>query len=82
MKMYLAAERKPRGLEVAARMLRPGEEGLGRTENSPHVVIRADVNCDTISLDIDGAVYKLDYGFGRLGVKDLGIVLMFMRNNL
>ena len=82
MKMYLAAERKPRGLEVAARMLRPGEEGLGRTENSPHVVIRADVNCDTISLDIDGAVYKLDYGFGRLGVKDLGIVLMFMRNKM
>ena len=72
--MYIAAERKPRGLEVSARILRPGEEGLGRTENYPNVVIRADVNCDIISLDIDGAVFKLEYDFGRLGVKDLGTV--------
>ena len=41
-------------------------------ENSPHVIMNADVNCDTITLTVDGVVYKLDYGFGRLGVRDLG----------
>ena len=34
--------------------------------------MNADVNCDTITLTVDGVVYKLDYGFGRLGVRDLG----------
>ena len=75
MKMYINAARKNGGVEVSSRMLRTGEDGLGGQDNSPPVVINADVNCDTITLVVDGATYKLDYGFGRLGVKDLGELL-------
>ena len=73
--MYINAARKNGGVEVSSRMLRTGEDGLGGQDNSPPVVINADVNCDTITLVVDGDTYKLDYGFGRLGVKDLGELL-------
>ena len=72
MKMYINAARKNSGVEVSSRMLRTGEDGLGGQDNSPPVVINANVNCDTITLVVEGSTYKLDYGFGRLGVKDLG----------
>ena len=74
MKMYIKAVRGRGGLEVTARMLRPGQEGLGAAENSPPVTISADVNCDTITLTVEDKQYKLDYGFGRLGVKDLEVL--------
>ena len=48
MKMYLRAFRRRGRVEVEAKMLRPGEEGLGGQENFPPVTISADVNCDTI----------------------------------
>ena len=74
MMMYIQAVRGRGGLEVTARMLRPGEEGLGEAENSPPITITADVNCDTITLTVEGKQYKIDYGFGRLGVKDLEVL--------
>ena len=55
-------------------MLRPAEEGLGGGENSPPVTISADVNCDTITLTVEDRQYAIDYGFGRLGVKDLEVL--------
>jgi hypothetical protein len=55
-------------------MLRENEEGLGEEENNPAVIIAADVNCDTISLTVGMQVYKIDYNFGRSGVKDLEVV--------
>ena len=74
MKMYIQAVRGMAGLEVTARMLRPGQEGLGEVENSPPVTISADVNCDTVTLNVQQKQYKIDYGFGRLGVKDLEVL--------
>ena len=71
--MYISAVRKNRRVQVSSRMLRQNEEGLGGQSNNPHVIINAEVNCDTISLTVEDAVYKIDYGFGRLGVRDLGI---------
>ena len=77
--MYIQAIRQPSGQVVLhARMLRENEEGLGGEENNPAVIIAADVNCDTISLTIGTQVYKIDYNFGRSGVKDLGK----LKNNL
>ena len=77
MKMYIQAVRRSTGVEVSARMLRQGEEGLTDQNNDPHVIINADVNCDTITLNVDGSVYKIDYDFGRLGVRDLGMCIYF-----
>jgi len=75
MRMYIQAIRQPSGQVVLhARMLRENEEGLGGEENNPAVIIAADVNCDTISLTIGTQVYKIDYNFGRSGVKDLEVV--------
>ena len=74
MKMYLGAFRRRGRVEVEAKMLRPGEEGLGGQENFPPVTISADVNCDTITLTVEGEIYKVDYGFGRLGVKEMEVL--------
>jgi len=74
MKMYISAVRKNRRVQVSSRMLRQNEEGLGGQSNNPHVIINAEVNCDTISLTVEDAVYKIDYGFGRLGVRDLEVL--------
>ena len=32
------------------------------------------MTCDTITLTVEGKQYKIDYGFGRLGVKDLEVL--------
>ena len=71
--MYIQAIRQPSGqVVVNARMLEDNEDGLGEEENNPAVIIAADVNCDTITLTIGSKVYRIDYDFGRSGVKDLG----------
>jgi len=74
MKMYLRATRRRGRVEMEASMLRPGQEGLGGQQNSPPVFISADVNCDTISLTVEDKLYKIDYGFGRLGVKEMEVL--------
>ena len=71
--MYIQAVRQVNNqVVVHTRMLRENEEGLGEEENNPPVIIAADVNCDTITLTVGTQVYKIDYDFGRSGVKDLG----------
>eukprot|EP00092_Neocalanus_flemingeri_P039546 GFUD01043060.1.p1 GENE.GFUD01043060.1~~GFUD01043060.1.p1 ORF type:complete len:1063 (-),score=221.30 GFUD01043060.1:462-3650(-) len=75
MRMYIQAVRRPSGqVVINARMLRDNEDGLGEEENKPAVIIAADVNCDTITLTVGSKVYKIDYDFGRSGVKDLEVV--------
>jgi len=75
MRMYIQAIRQPSGqVVVNARMLEDNEDGLGEEENNPAVIIAADVNCDTITLTIGSKVYRIDYDFGRSGVKDLEVV--------
>ena len=72
--MYIQAIREQSGrVNLHARMLRDNQEGLGAEENNPPVIIDADVNCDTISLTVGSTLYKIDYDFGRSGVKDLGL---------
>ena len=71
MNMYISTVMRRGEVVVMARMLRPDEEGLGGVVN---VVMEASVDCDTISLNISGQVYKLDYSMGRLGVKDLEVL--------
>jgi len=75
MRMYIQAVRQVNNqVVVHTRMLRENEEGLGEEENNPPVIIAADVNCDTITLTVGTQVYKIDYDFGRSGVKDLEVV--------
>ena len=74
MRMYMRAVRRRGRVEVEARMLRPGDEGVGSQQNSPPVSIAAEVNCDTISLTVEDKIYKIDYGFGRLGVTEMEVL--------
>ena len=54
----------------------PDEEGLGTggPDNEPVVLLVARVTCDTISINVGGKVYQLDYSWGRQGVKDLEVL--------
>jgi len=75
MRMYIQAIRAPSGQVVLnAKMLKDNEDGLGEEENNPPVIIAADVNCDTITLTVGNKIYKIDYNFGRSGVKDLEVI--------
>jgi len=75
MRMYIQAIRQiNRQVVLNAKMLEENEEGLGAEENNPAVIIAADVNCDTITLTVEDQVFKIDYNFGRSGVKDLEVI--------
>ena len=78
--MYIQAIRQfNRQVVLNARMLEENEEGLGAEENNPAVIITADVNCDTITLTVEDQVFKIDYNFGRSGVKDLGLFFSLVK---
>ena len=74
MRMYLRAVRRRGRVEVEAMMLRSYQEALGGHKNNPSISLAADVNCDTISLIMEDKLYKIDYGFGRLGVKEMEVL--------